>query len=112
MKLKYLALCVPLVLGSGAAVAETNFDMAAVNDALRNNACLACHAVENKLVGPSYKEIAEANKDDAANADILKAHIKEGSSGVWGPIPMPANPNVSDDDLTLIVDWLMAGAPQ
>ncbi|HLS42359.1 MAG TPA: c-type cytochrome [Paenalcaligenes sp.] len=111
MKLKYLALCLPLVLGSGAAVAA-DIDVAAVNDILKNNACLACHTVETKLVGPAYKEIAAANKDDPANADVLKAHIKEGSSGVWGPIPMPPNPNVSDDDLTLIVDWLMAGAPQ
>ncbi|MCQ9616320.1 c-type cytochrome [Paenalcaligenes niemegkensis] len=109
MKLKYLALCLPLVVGSGLATADTDF--AAVNDALKKNACLACHAIDSKVVGPAYKEIAAASKDDAAKAEVLKTHIKSGSSGVWGPIPMPPNPNISDDDLTLIVDWLMAGAP-
>lgn len=110
MKLKHLALCIPLVMGSSMALAESN--IAEVNEALKNNTCLACHAVDTKLVGPAYKDIATKYKDDVANAEVLKEHIKEGSSGIWGPIPMPPNPNVSDDDLTLIVDWLMAGAPQ
>lgn len=110
MKLKYVALCLPLILGNTAAMADSK--LAEVNEALKNNTCLACHAVENKLVGPSYMDVAAKYKDDAANAEVLRKHIKEGSKDIWGPIPMPPNPNVSDDDLTLIVDWLMAGAPQ
>ncbi|HJD44445.1 MAG TPA: c-type cytochrome [Candidatus Paenalcaligenes intestinipullorum] len=109
MKLKSLVFCTSLLALSSAAVADTDF--AKVNEALQKNNCLACHAVDNKLVGPSYVEVAEANKGDPANAEKLRNAIKNGIGGVWGPIPMPPNPQVSDDDLTLIVDWLMAGAP-
>ena len=74
--------------------------------------CMACHAVDKKLVGPAYKDIAAKHKDDANAAATLAKHIKEGSSGVWGPVPMPPNPTVSDDDIKLIVEWVLAGAPQ
>lgn len=110
MKIKYLALCLPLVFGVSVAKAEApSFEK--VQDILQKNACLACHQVDNKVVGPAYKEVAEKYKDDPANAELLTKHIKEGSQGVWGAIPMPPNMGISDEDLTVVVDWLMAGAP-
>jgi cytochrome c len=57
--------------------------------------CMACHAVDRKLVGPSYKDVAAKYAGDAAAADKLAAKIMKGGSGVWGAIPMPANPQVS-----------------
>ncbi|HLU14295.1 MAG TPA: c-type cytochrome [Burkholderiaceae bacterium] len=86
--------------------------LADIQPILAKNACLACHAVDNKLVGPSYRDVAEKYAGDAAAADTLAQHIKGGSSGVWGPIPMPPNPGVSDDELQQIVSWIMAGAPE
>lgn len=110
MKIKYLALCLPFVFGAGVVNAETpSYEQ--VSPILQQNACLACHQVDNKVVGPAYKEVAEKYKDDPANAEILAKHIKEGSSGVWGAVPMPPNVNISDEDITVVVDWLMAGAP-
>ncbi len=110
MKFKYLALCLPLVFGAGVAKAEAP-SFAKVQEILQKNACLACHQVDNKVVGPSYKEVAEKYQGDPANAELLAKHIKDGSQGVWGPIPMPPNAGISDDDLTIVVDWLMAGVP-
>lgn len=109
MKLKALALCVPLLaFGS---VAHAAPDYAQVNEILSKNACLACHKVDAKLVGPAYIEVAEKHKGQADAAAILTKHIKEGSSGVYGPVPMPPNAGISDADIKVVVEWLIAGAP-
>ena len=69
--------------------------------------CMACHAVEKKVVGPSYKDVAKkyAGKD---MADKLAAKVREGGSGVWGAIPMPANPQVSDAEAKQLVSWILS----
>lgn len=110
MKIKYLALCLPFIFGISSANAESP-TYKQVSPILQQNACLACHQVDTKVIGPSYKEVAEKYKDDPANAELLAKHIKDGSSGVWGAIPMPPNVNIKEEDLTVVVDWLMAGAP-
>ena len=78
--------------------------------------CTACHSVDKKIIGPSYGQVAGcyATKDAkklAATKLMLAKHVKEGGAGNWGPIPMPANPAVSAEDITKIVDWVMAAAP-
>ncbi|MDN5843726.1 MAG: c-type cytochrome [Alcaligenaceae bacterium] len=110
MKFTAIALCAPLL--AFAATANAQADTAQVKDILNKNACLACHAIDHKVVGPGYTDIAAKYKGDPAAAAQLAKHIKEGSSGVWGPIPMPANAGISDADIKVVVDWLMAGAPQ
>lgn len=111
MTLKQLLVCTALLsTGFSAQAAEPSFD--SVNDILTKNACLACHTVDRKVVGPAYKDIAAKRKDDPANAEILAQHVREGSKGVYGPLPMPANPVISDDDIKAVVDWIMAGAPK
>ena len=74
----------------------------------QKNACMACHAVDKKLVGPAYKEIAKKYAGDAKAADALAAKIIKGGSGVWGAIPMPANPQVSEADAKKLVAWVLA----
>lgn len=110
MKLTAIALCVPLLALGNLAHAAPEF--AQVKDILTKNACLACHAVDKKVVGPGYNEIAAKYKGDDKAAALLTKHIKEGSSGIWGPIPMPPNAGISDADIQLVVEWLTAGAPQ
>ncbi|WP_298016274.1 c-type cytochrome [uncultured Castellaniella sp.] len=110
MKLSALALCIPLLaLGQTAQAAP---DFAQVNDILTKNACLACHAVDKKVIGPAYDEVAAKHKGQADAAAILTKHIKEGSSGNYGPIPMPPNVGISDADIKTVVEWLVAGAPR
>ena len=69
--------------------------------------CLACHQVDKKVVGPSYKEIAKKYKGQAGAAAMLAEKVKKGGSGVWGPVPMPPNPTVPDADLKKLVDWVL-----
>jgi cytochrome c len=77
----------------------------------RANACMGCHAVDRKLVGPSFQQIAGKYKADA-QAPVKLAHkVKDGGSGVWGAIPMPAHPAMSDADIQTVVNWVLAGAP-
>ncbi|MBY4698072.1 c-type cytochrome [Burkholderia latens] len=77
----------------------------------RSNACMGCHAVDRKLVGPSFKDIAARYKSDPQAVAKLSKKVKEGGSGVWGAIPMPAHPRMSDADVRSVVEWVLAGAP-
>jgi cytochrome c len=70
--------------------------------------CMSCHAVDRKVLGPSFKDIATKYKDDKAAADALAAKIIKGGSGVWGPVPMPANNQVSEADAKKLAAWVLA----
>ena len=72
----------------------------------RKHNCLACHTVDKKGVGPSYKDIAKKYKGQNVVA-TLAGKVKKGGSGVWGPIPMPPNAAVSDADIKKLVDWIL-----
>jgi cytochrome c len=69
--------------------------------------CQACHTVDKKLVGPSYKEVAAKYAGDKAALAKLEEKVKQGGSGVWGAIPMPPNA-VPDADLKTLVEWILA----
>ncbi|GGX84985.1 c-type cytochrome [Vogesella alkaliphila] len=71
-------------------------------------ACVACHSVDKKLVGPAYKDVAKKYAGDKSAEAKLVAKVKAGGSGVWGPIPMPAHPQVSDADLKTLVKWVLS----
>ncbi|MFH1044481.1 MAG: c-type cytochrome [Pseudomonadota bacterium] len=70
--------------------------------------CLACHAVDKKLIGPSYAEVAAKYKADAGAEAKLIAKIKNGGSGAWGQIPMPPNASVPDADIKTMVTWVLS----
>lgn len=74
----------------------------------QQSGCLACHTVDKKLVGPSYKEIADRyRKDQGAEANLFKK-VKEGGKGAWGDIPMTPNAHVKDQDIKTIVQWILS----
>lgn len=70
--------------------------------------CMACHAVDKKLVGPSFKDVAAKYAGQADAADKLEAKVLKGGSGVWGPVPMPANAQVTPADAKKLVAWILA----
>lgn len=72
------------------------------------NNCMACHAVDKKLVGPSYKDVAKKYAGNAAAVAQLATKIQKGGSGVWGAIPMPANPKVNDADAKALAQWVLS----
>lgn len=90
----------------GLAIAATP---ALANEELaKKSACLACHAVDKKVVGPSYKEVAAKYKGDAKAPAMLFEKVKKGGVGTWGQVPMPANTAVKDEDIKALVKWILA----
>jgi len=77
---------------------------------LDKNACLACHGMSSKLVGPSLKDVAERYKTQSAAVNLVSGKIKNGGKGVWGAIPMPAQA-LSVDEANQIARWLTGGMP-
>ena len=101
--MKKLMLCIATsVLAVGAANATDPMDLA------KQANCLACHSLETKMVGPSFKEIAAKRKGEEGAEALLMEKVKKGSSGVYGPVPMPPNPLVKDEDLQVIVQYVLA----
>jgi cytochrome c len=75
----------------------------------QKNACVACHAVDKKLVGPSYQNVAKKYAGQKDAEAILTKSILAGGAGKWGPVPMPAQPNLSDADAKTLAAWILAG---
>jgi cytochrome c len=69
--------------------------------------CLACHAPDKKLVGPSYKDVAAKYSKEKDAAAKLAKKIREGGVGVWGPVPMPANPQVNEAEAQTLAKWVL-----
>ena len=106
-KIKTVLASVALV---GAASSAWSLDAAAAKTLAAQKACLGCHAVDKKLVGPSYQEVAAKYKGMAPKQ--LATSIKAGGGGKWGPIPMPPQPSLTDAQAELLAAWILAGAPQ
>ena len=70
--------------------------------------CMACHAVDKKLVGPSYKDVAAKYAGQADAVDKLAVKVMKGGAGVWGPVPMPANAQVNADEAKKLMVWILA----
>jgi cytochrome c len=79
-------------------------------DLAKKNACTACHAVDKKMVGPSYQDVAKKYASQKDAAAMLAKSIKAGGSGKWGPVPMPAQPALSDADALALANWVLGGA--
>jgi cytochrome c len=96
-----------LLLASALALATPAF---ANLELAQKNACLACHAIDKKVVGPAYQDVARkyAGQKDA-EATLVKS-IKGGGSGKWGPVPMPAQAALSDADAHKLAAWILQGA--
>ena len=100
----------PLALFVAAAAASLSAPAALAADAqqlLKDKACLACHVVDKKLVGPSYKEVAAKYRSRKDAEAYLVKKIKEGSTGVWGPVPMPPNGTVGDDEAKTLAKYIL-----
>lgn len=70
--------------------------------------CMACHAVANKLVGPAFKDVAAKYSGQKDAEDKLVAKVMKGGTGVWGAVPMPANPQVTEPEARTLVKWVLS----
>ena len=80
-----------------------------INGLLAKNTCMACHAMDRKLVGPSFKDVAAKYAGKPEAMAYLAQRIKNGGAGVWGQIPMPAQ-GISAQDTQTLAQWIAQGA--
>ena len=97
-----------VVIAAAAALALTAGVASADLALAQKSACLTCHQVDKKVVGPAYKDVAKKYKGDAKAVDHLVNVIKKGGKGVWGPVPMPPNPQVSDENAHKLAQWVLS----
>ena len=76
----------------------------------QKNACMACHAADKKLAGPAFQDVAKKYQGDADAAAKLAQGIRQGGSGKWGAVPMPAQPALSEADAKTLAQWVLNGA--
>ena len=95
-----------LILGATIASLASLPALASADLAQKKN-CMACHATDKKLIGPGYKEVAAKYAGQKDAADKLAQKIVKGGSGVWGQVPMPANPQVSEAEAKQLATWLL-----
>lgn len=101
MKAIYVSLLAAAgVISAGAAQAADETELA------KSKGCLACHAVDKKVVGPAYKDVAK--KYTAKDEAMLAEKVIKGGKGVWGPVPMPPNATVKPEEATKLVKWILS----
>lgn len=90
-----------------AAPALSAKEAAAANELAKNNGCLSCHAVDEKIVGPAYSKVATKYSDDKDAVASLAQSIRHGSAGKWGRAAMPAHANMNQEDIHLLARWIL-----
>ncbi len=104
MKFRHVLALVSSLAAVAAAPAHANLALA------QKNACMACHSVDKKLVGPAYQDVARKYGGQKDAQAMLAKSIKAGGSGKWGPVPMPAQAALSDADAATLAAWVLGGA--
>ena len=100
MKQAFILAALGLAVASGPVFAQAEL--------AKQKNCLACHATDKKLVGPSYKDVAAKYKGDKDAAAKLAKKIREGGVGVWGQVPMPANPQDNEQEAASLAKWVLS----
>ena len=95
-------LCGAMLLGPAALA-----DMAAEAAFAKSKNCLACHAIDKKVVGPAFKAVAEKYRNDPAALERLALKVRQGGNGAWGVVYMPANAQVSPAESKRLVAWVL-----
>ena len=101
------SIIVSMVAAAGLMVAGSAL-AADMPDLAKKNNCTACHAIDKKVVGPAFKDVAAKYKGDAGAKAKLATKIQKGGGGVWGAMPMPASPKISDADAAALADAVLA----
>ena len=97
-----------VVIAAAAALALTAGVASADQALAQKSACMSCHQVDKKVVGPAFKDVAKKYKGDAKAAEQLVGVVKKGGKGNWGNVPMPPHPQVSDADAKKLVEWVLS----
>lgn len=113
MKVRHLRIGLLALVWCGFQTNAKPIDAIQAEKIAKKSLCLGCHAVDQKAVGPSFKLISKRYQNNIQARDLLMPKVKNGGVGNWGVIAMPANnKNISDEELRIVLDWILAGAPQ
>lgn len=100
--MKFIPVLIVALAGVAAAPAFAQADLA------KQKNCMACHAIDKKVVGPAFKDVAAKYAGQKDAVDKLSQKVIKGGSGVWGPVPMPANPQVNEAEAKQLVTWILS----
>ena len=98
--MKSIVIAAVLALSAGIASADQSL--------AQKTGCMSCHQIEKKVVGPAYRDVAKKYKGDAKALEHLVGVIKKGGKGVWGTIPMPPHPQVSEENARKLATWILS----
>ena len=87
--------------------AHAALDNTSADTMMKKNGCAACHAVDKKVIGPSYQDVAAKYQGDKDALAKLSDKVKKGGVGVWGQVPMPPNAQIPDADIKDLVSWIL-----
>jgi cytochrome c len=104
MKLYATIVSIALLGSASVHAANSDADMQAM---AVNKSCMSCHAIDKKLVGPAYKDVAAKYVNDKSALDKLTTKVVKGGGGVWGAMPMPANTQVNEAEAKSLVQWIL-----
>lgn len=102
----------PSVAAHAAAPAASGSAGVAALALAKANACMSCHGVDHKIVGPAFRDVAKKYSGRPDEVAYLAGKIKKGGEGAWGPIAMPEQPQLKEADAKAIAEWLASGAKQ
>jgi len=102
---RWIVLGVGMIVAGGANAA---LDNKAAEDMMKKDGCAACHAIDKKVIGPAYQDVAAKYKGDKTAEAKLIDKVKKGGVGVWGQVPMPPNAQVPDGDIKQLVGWILS----
>jgi cytochrome c len=97
-----------ICLAASAMASQVAMSADAPADLAKSKNCLACHSVAAKIVGPAYKDVAAKYAGQKDAEDKLVQKVLKGGSGVWGPVPMPANAQVTEAEARVLVKWVLS----
>lgn len=100
-------LCAGLMAHALFCISANAADAGAAQALAKKSGCFACHNVDKKVLGPSYKQVSAKYKNDTGAEARLLAKVKTGGSGTWGDIPMPPNTHVKDEDIKTVIEWIL-----
>lgn len=101
---------IALTLSLGLGLATTGLPARANLELAQKHSCTACHGVDKKIVGPSYQDVAKKYAGQKEAVALVSDSIRKGGAGKWGPVPMPAQPALSDADVKTLAAWVLGGA--
>lgn len=108
MKTTFVTMVVGTMMGLGFLCVTPEAQARNANELLQKNACMACHSMDKKVLGPSFKDIAKKYKGNSNAVALLSKKVKDGGSGAWGPVPMPAQSKIAEADIKTMVEHILA----